>query len=474
MTTETPKRIQPVRWRDSLVVRILALCAVLLCCLFGAVYFLTGHYYKQVVTTMQDVAERATESIRVELETRPDLDPERASDDIEVPVEVESFRIERGNLASDSGHISPEISEGGELFFRATRPIHLPGGGSYLLTLNLKKVDPQTELVRAFKNRYLLGLTGIFVMTLATLVYLIAKSLAPLREFSETCAQVSEGNLQDIYVGSAPGEIRTLGETFNRMVASLREKATVEANLRRAQRLSAIGNLAAGVAHDVRNPLNAIKLLSSQALDELKQNGHDPGPAKALQTIRSEVDRLEDIVSGFLSLAKEEALRREMNRLDPILDECLNLVRKDAESRGVRVTGELRTGDLQLSLDAKKLKRAVLNVLLNALEVCPPGGRVRLFSRVGAEGAEIEVRDDGPGMAPETIEHAFDPYFTTKPTGTGLGLSITRGIIEEHGGRIRLTSEIDQGTQVLMSLPFAPPGPAPQPEPQTPRGTVSN
>ena len=272
-TSAHPPR--PIRWHDSLVTRILGLCAVLLLCLFGAVYFLTGHYYKQVVTTMQDVAERATESIRIELESRPDLDPERASDDIRVPIEVESFWIERGDLASDNGHISPEISDAGELYFRATRPIHLPSGENYLLTLNLKKVDPQTELIRAFKNRYLLGLTSIFIMTLGVLIYLIAKSLAPLRDLSDTCAKVSEGNLQDIRVRSAPAEIRTLGETFNRMVASLREKATVEANLRRAQRLSAIGNLAAGVAHDVRNPLNAIKLLSSQALEDLASNGHE-------------------------------------------------------------------------------------------------------------------------------------------------------------------------------------------------------
>ncbi len=464
--------IRPVRWHESLVVRILVLCAVLVFCMLGAVYFLTGHYYKQIVTTMQDVADRATETIRVQLETRPDLDVEIAPEGIEVPMEIESFHIQPGVAASagEPGHLSPEFSEGGELYFRATKPIVLPNGDAYLLTLNMRKVDPQTELIRAFKNRYLLGLTCVFIMTLGVMIYLISKSLQPLQTLSETCAKVSAGELQNIEVGSAPGEIRTLGETFNRMVASLREKATVEANLRRAQRLSAIGNLAAGVAHDVRNPLNAIKLLSSQALDELKANGHEPGPARALQTIRSEVDRLEDIVSGFLSLAKEEALKRAPSRLDPILDECLNLVRKDAESRGLRVTSELRTGELELSLDAKKLKRAVLNVLLNALEVCPPGGRVRLFSRVTPDGAEIEIRDDGPGMTPETIEHAFDPYFTTKPTGTGLGLSITRGIVEEHGGVIRLTSAINHGTQVLISLPRE----VPQREGSEARGPVSN
>jgi signal transduction histidine kinase len=306
------------------------------------------------------------------------------------------------------------------------------------------------------------------------MVYLITNSLRPLRTLSETCAKVSEGNLKTVDVQPGPGEVRTLEETFNRMVAALREKATVEANLRRAQRLSAIGNLAAGVAHDVRNPLNAIKLLSSQALDELPENGNQSGAAKALHTIRSEVDRLEDIVTGFLSLAKEEELRREVTRLDPILDECLNLVRKDAESRGVRLIGELRAGDLQLALDAKKLKRAVLNVLLNALEACPPGGRVRLFSRVVHDVVEIEIRDDGPGMTPEAMEHAFDPYFTTKPTGTGLGLSITRGIIEEHGGTIRLTSAIDRGTQVLICLPLDSAKLTRETESSKQRGPISN
>jgi len=465
----TPTNARPIRWHESLVVRILALCGVLVFCLLGAVYFLTGHYYRQIVTTTQSVADNAAENIRVQLESLGETDFDQQADGIVVPPDVESFRIQRGVMEDETGHLSTEFSDGGSIHFVATN-VFVLNGERIRLTLEMPKIDPQTELVRAFKNRFLLGLTCVFVMALGAMVYLIAKSLQPLQALTERCANISEGNLQDIEVGKAPGESRTLGETFKRMVASLREKATVEANLRRAQRLSALGNLAAGVAHDVRNPLNAIKLLSSQALDDLGENGHEPGPSKALYTIRSEVDRLEEIVSGFLSLAKEEALKREMCRLDPILDDCLNLVRKDAEARGLRVTGELRTGELQLSLDAKKLKRAVLNVLLNALEVCPPGGRVRLFSRVTADGAEIEVRDDGPGMTPETIEHAFDPYFTTKPTGTGLGLSITRGIIEEHGGTIGLTSIIGQGTQVLISLPLH----APVPGETESRGTVSH
>jgi signal transduction histidine kinase len=248
-----------------------------------------------------------------------------------------------------------------------------------------------------------------------------------------------------------------LEETFNRMVHSLLEKEKVERNLRRAQRLSAIGNLAAGVAHDVRNPLNAIKLGSSHALDTLPDVPEAATTARQLKAIRAEVDRLEDIVSGFLSLAREEELRREPRAIDPLLEECVHLVQKDAESRNVRLISELRCGDTTLLLDPKQMTRAVLNVLINALEACPEGGRVRLYSRLTDRACEIEVRDDGPGMSREVLEQAFDPYFTTKTTGTGLGLSITRGIIEEHGGAISLSSSEGQGCQVLITFPLTRP-----------------
>jgi two-component system sensor histidine kinase FlrB len=105
-------------------------------------------------------------------------------------------------------------------------------------------------------------------------------------------------------------------------------------------------------------------------------------------------------------------------------------------------------------VDPKAMTRAILNVLFNALDACPAGGRVRLFSRVTDRSCEVEVRDDGPGMSKETAERAFEPYFTTKSTGTGLGLSITRGVIEEHGGAIALSSVENQGCQVLITLPL--------------------
>jgi len=174
---------------------------------------------------------------------------------------------------------------------------------------------------------------------------------------------------------------------------------------------------------------------------------------RQLHTIRKEVGRLEDIVSNFLSLAKETELKPEPCAIDPLLHDCIELVRRDAHAREIRLLSELRAGDLSLWADPQALTRALLNVLINAMEACPAGGRVRVFSRRNGAQCEIEIRDDGPGLPDAVAEHVFEPYYSTKVNGTGLGLAITRGIVEEHGGRIELYSNPGQGVQVLIALP---------------------
>jgi signal transduction histidine kinase len=449
---DVPSTYPKVRWHNSLIFRIVLLCMVLLLCLLGLVYEMTLHYLHGAVREMdlqtQDIASRVT----LILEQHSAADLNEIEHNLSTAYDGTRIRLNpnTGSVAVSKFTIEP--GEDGRLAKVAHVPITLPDQ-QFLLTVEVPIV-PLTEIVHAFGNKYLAALTVIFVVTLGLMIYFIARILRPITELSKTCAEIGSGKLLDVATRKNTGEILTLEYTFNKMVASLREKEVVEANLRQAQRLSAIGNLAAGVAHDVRNPLNAIKLLSGHAIDTLGGVA-EAGPAvKQLQTIRSEVNRLEEIVSGFLSLAKERELRQEPYRIDLLLEECARLVRKDAEARGVRLVTELRAGELSLMVDPKQMTRAILNVVINGMEACPKGGRVRLFSRVTDQACEIEIRDDGPGIPKEAAERAFDPYFTTKPTGTGLGLAITRGIVEEHGGTITLTGSEDQGCQVLITLPL--------------------
>ncbi|MCC6486079.1 MAG: HAMP domain-containing protein [Candidatus Hydrogenedentes bacterium] len=443
-----------VRWYNSLVVRVIALCAVLVLCLLGSVYILTAHFFVEVRREMENQTLKMANDVQIWFDEHPNeqVDLERITQelsrqhqDVVVGLTKPDTRVEQVSKV-ESG-----FAEDGSVITR----YHIAREGVDPIQLTAQfRIHPQTAVLLAFRNRYLVALTSGFVITLGLMIYFIVKSLRPLSDLSESCARISEGKLTEVEVRKNYGEILALEQTFNHMVRSLREKEVVEANLRQAQRLSALGTLAAGIAHDVRNPLNAIKLLSSHALDTLQDAPESSGAANQLRTIRKEVDRLDEIVSGFLALAKERQLQPEPVSIDPLLAGCLHLVQQDAEARGVRVSSDLRAGDTKLELDPKQCTRAVLNVLINALEATPAGGRVRLFSRIVEDACQIEVRDDGPGLTKEVAERAFDPYFTTKPTGTGIGLSITRGIIEEHGGTIELSCTVGAGCHVLITFPL--------------------
>lgn len=448
-------RNHSVRWRDSLLVRVLVLCCVLVLCLLGSVLIITRYFYKEAAEEMEARTNEIVQTLSLDFAEGGD-NQDLGEIESRLMELHEGFDVELTPFAGNAEPTSYTVTgmPDGAITRVAEVPVTL-GDAQLMLTARVTIV-PQVEIMRAFTSRYMVALIAVFLLALGMMLYFIARALRPLTRLTESCAAISTGNLQPVSTDRATGEIRALEATFNEMVASLREKDMMESKLRQAQRLSALGNLAAGVAHDVRNPLNAIKLLSSHALDSMDGDARARAE-KPLGTIRKEVDRLEEIVSSFLSLARERSLEPVPCRVDELLEECVRLFKQDAEARGVRLTMELRAGDTTLLLDPKQFNRAVLNVLLNALEACPAKGRVRLFSRASDHDCQIEIRDDGPGMEKETLERVFDPYYTTKPGGTGLGLSITRGIIEEHGGAVEMTSTPGQGVQVLMTLPLDPP-----------------
>ena len=452
-TLSTDARAGRPRWYSSLFFRVILLCGVLLLCLLGSMTVIARYYFLQLEDDLKSHIASIRDSIEFILQENPDMDLGLVAEEVMATHEgIIDFQPYTGMPGEPTFSIEP--TETGGIVRVARTPLLFDGDTTLLVTVRVNEEASVADILRAFKNKYMIAIAIIFVLTLFLMVYFIARALRPLTELSDTCAAISAGELKAVSTRGASGEILALENTFNSMVDSLREKEMVEAKLRQAQRLSALGNLAAGIAHDVRNPLNAIKLLSSHALDSL-DDIKSSSAAKPLRTIRNEVNRLEEIVSSFLSLAKESELSTVPSRVDVLLDECVRLFKQNAESRDIVLNAELRAGNTYLMLDQKQWVRAVLNILLNALEACPAGGRVRLFSRMTEDACEIEIRDDGPGLSPEATERIFEPYYTTKPGGTGLGLSITRGIIEEHHGRVEVASTPGQGCQVLISMPLA-------------------
>lgn len=442
-----------IGWRSSLITRVILLCAVLLACLFGSVYVLTQHYHSWVVAELGSQVDAIANQLEISYTDDPGADLEVSARDLLAKQPNVEFRILDTAPSSfrEGSAIEPEMSikKGMRIITSAFRV------GDEVRYLELRfPTTTSAELLRVLKNRYMLLLTAGFLIALAGMVLVIWRTLQPLRALSHSIARTAEGERVTLSIEHGSGEVLALSRRFNEMVVALEEKERMEEKLRQAQRLSALGNLAAGVAHDVRNPLNAIKLLSSHAGDTLGDAPETASARKHLGTIRKEVDRLEDIISSFLSLAKEREIQPERCGVDALLEECATLVARDAEGRGVSFQQDLRAGDTAFMLDPKQWKRAVLNVLINAFEACPEGGRVRLYSRLTDSACEIEIRDDGPGLTRDQQARVFEPYYTTKATGTGLGLSITRGIVEEHGGSIEMTGEEDQGTQVVVRLPL--------------------
>lgn len=234
--------------------------------------------------------------------------------------------------------------------------------------------------------------------------------------------------------------------------------------LHRADRLAAVGQLAAGVAHEVRNPLTAIRSTMqylAQAMAGEQQELADG--------LIEEVDRIDHIIDGLLNLSRSEDLRHQNIDLAEVLGQTIRLIDIRARKQGVRIELDLEDS-LSAKADPNQLKQVLLNLLLNALQAMPGGGEIRVTCRRETtwtdhpteEWALIVVEDNGPGIAEEDQQKVCDPFFTTKKEGTGLGLSICQNMIEQHGGTMRLASELGRGTQINILLPLNPLNPSTQ------------
>jgi two-component system, NtrC family, sensor histidine kinase HydH len=228
----------------------------------------------------------------------------------------------------------------------------------------------------------------------------------------------------------------------------------IEEQLRRAERLSALGELSAILAHEIRNPLASIRGTAEILMEE-------GAPAESrgefLGILLKESDRLNRVVEEFLRMARPEPITRRECDINEELSNMVKLL--SAEARGKKVELKLQTSPLpQFVGDGEKLRQGFMNIILNAIQASSAGGSVVVSSRFNQEGGCVEIfcRDNGPGIPAERLNQIFEPFFTTKGNGTGLGLPITKKIIEKHGGSIELQSEPGEGTIFTVKLPVSP------------------
>jgi len=266
-------------------------------------------------------------------------------------------------------------------------------------------------------------------------------------------ASVREGlhRLEDDFHYRLPetrGDFGQIASAINQMTA---RRTALETELRRQDRLAALGKAVAGVAHEVRNPLNSIKL-TLELLGRRMKRGR-ASPEDIAGAIR-EVDRLDQIVARLLAFGRPALTDRHLQPLRPLLDQAVNMAREHAHQQGVRIETEAGSSeDISADVDGPQIQQVLINLLLNAIEASPPGAVVKLELARTRRHAVITVTDHGAGIPEQARPHIFDVYFTTKPDGVGLGLSVSREIVMTHGGTIDFESGAG-GTSFRVALPI--------------------
>ncbi|MFQ5906180.1 MAG: nitrogen regulation protein NR(II), partial [bacterium] len=228
----------------------------------------------------------------------------------------------------------------------------------------------------------------------------------------------------------------------------------MEKEMRQKERLSLLGDTAASVAHEVRNPLNAISMAAQRLEEEYAGMDGMEDAREFSRVLRQEVKRLDGIVGQFMSLARPWKLSLREGDLNKLVEETVTLAENEASSLSVRISTSL--GDIpELMLDPNEMKKAVINILRNGVQAAGEGGSVSLTTRLDGDMVALEIEDSGRGMDKEQMRKVFQPYFTTKEGGMGLGLSIAQRVVADHGGRIDVSSTPGKGTvfTIWLTLP---------------------
>ena len=219
----------------------------------------------------------------------------------------------------------------------------------------------------------------------------------------------------------------------------------------RSEKLAAVGGLAAGVAHEIRNPLSSVKGMATYFQNRFS---HDPEARQAAEVMVAETNRLNRVISELLEFARPAGIQAGPQNLNALLDHSFRLIRQDADERSVSLEVIKQDNLPPAFIDADRFMQCLLNLYINAIQAMEPGGRLTVRSSRTKDGRiQLQVTDTGAGISENHLLRIFDPYFTTKPAGTGLGLAIVHKIIEDHQGQIHVQSMPGQGTTFTLLLP---------------------
>ena len=330
------------------------------------------------------------------------------------------------------------------------------------------------------RNQVILSFFGLatagFLLILGITYYMIRNITRPIGEMVAATRNITAGRLDQEVRSNSQGEVALLAESFNAMLKSLRqmkadleewgrtleekvrerteELGAMQARVAQSERLASLGMLAAGVAHEVNNPLGAILALTSLTAEDMRDN--DPNLGNLEEVIR-QAERCRDIVRGLLEFSRQSKGNTEPVDLNEVLQDTLSLVGKQAPFFNVNVVCRLEPALPPVIADPSQFQQVFINILMNAVQAMDERGTITIVTRHNSveKAVEVAISDTGQGIPPERIGRIFDPFFTTKESGhgTGLGLSIAYGIVTSHRGNISVQSELGKGSTFTIRMP---------------------
>jgi signal transduction histidine kinase len=323
----------------------------------------------------------------------------------------------------------------------------------WALLVEIQTAEAFTPLRGIARDTALLGCVALLLALLisATVSRRLSRSIVRLAWASR---RVATGDLSPVTPPLESGEIGQLGRSFAEMVSALAQsRQELEQSARQliqAEKLAAIGTLTAGLVHEMRNPLATVKM----NLSNLTRSG-DLSAVKSeqLEIAVEQSSRLEKMLDELLAFSRPVELKRELLLMDELLAQTRELTSPQGERSEVTLEVEPVPADLSLVADGEILVRALVNLVINAMQASPAGATVTLSALVESGGMVITVRDQGCGMSEQTLQRLFDPFFTTRENGVGLGILNVRKYVELHGGELVITSEQGRGTLAVIRLP---------------------
>jgi signal transduction histidine kinase len=329
--------------------------------------------------------------------------------------------------------------------------------GKLLVDLSNQLVDFERKriinLIRSLKTQLFFTISIVAVAGLFLTVVVGKKIFRPLKVIEDTTRRIAQGDFHHIPVTNSRDETQRVVEAFNRMVAELEKR---QEQLLQTRKLSSLGILASGIAHQLNNPLNNIAT-SCQILSEELEGGELEFNRRMLTNIDQEVFRARDIVKGLLEFSRAREFTLSLAPLSEAVNRAVRLISSQTPP-GVDIIKEV-PAELVLNLDIQRMQEVFLNLIMNSIQAIEkPPGQIRISAErdAAAREAVIRVEDTGCGIRAEDLSRVFDPFFTTKQVGagTGLGLSVVYGIIEKHHGSISVQSLPNEGTRFIIRLPL--------------------